>query len=343
MDINVLIDRFYNHLKNGRDVIKNVSDMTKIASCQPVLLSDIINRLNKYVEWKVHIERLKEIPQPIQKSEEWLMKRNNMITASDFAQALGKGKFGTQKDFIIKKVDLPAFNCSIPPLIWGIKYEPCAAMIYQLRNKVILHEFGLIPHPIYPIIGASPDGITENGIMLEIKCPWRRKIVEGVIPEQYLWQMQVQLDVCQLEECDYIECVFKEYENEEEFLKDSADPYIMRTLQGNEKGIIIEVINTDNSKTYEYFQLNESINIIDALNWAKERLNLLENSKVIYWKLEKMQSIRVYKDRLFMDKYMPDINEVWAKVIHYRNNRDIYVKEVLHKKNSRCLLSSDDE
>ena len=81
---------------------------------------------------------------------------------------------------------------------------------YLPENFFRLLFIGLIIHNQYKHIGASPDGISDLGIMLEIKCPFKRKI-DGAIPEQYWMQIQGQLEVCDLEECDYLECKLWEY------------------------------------------------------------------------------------------------------------------------------------
>ena len=47
--------------------------------------------------------------------------------------------------------------------------------------------------------------------MLEIKCPYSRKI-DGVIKPEYFSQMQGQLEVCDLEYCDFLECDFQKFD-----------------------------------------------------------------------------------------------------------------------------------
>ena len=71
--------------------------------------------------------------------------------------------------------------------------------------------------------------------MLEIKCPFKRKI-NGSIPDQYWMQIQGQLEVCNLEECDYLECELSEYENETEFIEDVENENVL-TKDYKEKGI----------------------------------------------------------------------------------------------------------
>ena len=111
--------------------------------------------------------------------------------------------------------------------------------MYEQIKNVKVHEFGCLPHPNYDYLAASPDGITDDGVMLEIKCPYSRQIT-GIPPIYYWYQMQLQLEVCNLNECDYLECNIKEYNNEEEFLRDNTVEY---------KGVLIKV----NDK-YEYYK-----------------------------------------------------------------------------------------
>lgn len=44
-----------------------------------------------------------------------------------------------------------------------------------------------------------PDGITEDGRVAEIKCPYYRKIVPGV-PHHYVKQLQIAMEVTDLDE-----------------------------------------------------------------------------------------------------------------------------------------------
>ena len=71
-------------------------------------------------------------------------------------------------------------------------------------------EFGCIPHPTYSVhIGASPDGINiasesnkRFGRMLEIKNIVNRDIT-GIPKQEYWIQTQIQMETCDLDECDF--------------------------------------------------------------------------------------------------------------------------------------------
>ena len=110
----------------------------------------------------------------------------------------------------------------------GIKYEPLSAMIYEIEYNTKIDDFGCITHTKYPFIGASPDGINidENtdryGRMLEIKNITNREI-NGIPKEEYWVQMQIQMETCDLDECDFVETRFKEYESEDNFYEEPEE------------------------------------------------------------------------------------------------------------------------
>ena len=191
--------------------------------------------------WRARLAKLLEAPGVTQRTPEWYEARKTMVTASDVAQALGCSKFGNQRTFFQKKCGAPeeqaAFDASLPPLKWGVMYEPVAQAIYSAVNLgVRVHEFGLLRHETLSFVGASPDGISDLGVMLEIKCPWRRRIVEGEVPMQYYYQIQAQLAVCGLQECDYFECEFFEAD-------DSTDEaWLTRTDAWHERGVFAEIL-----------------------------------------------------------------------------------------------------
>jgi len=82
---------------------------------------------------------------------------------------------------------------------WGNTYEPVA--ISELENYLQDYvEEGNIFHVHKELpLGASPDGFYE-GNPVEVKCPWTQKIYPN-IPEKYMWQMQIQMEVLDKPKC----------------------------------------------------------------------------------------------------------------------------------------------
>ena len=87
----------------------------------------------------------------------------------------------------------------------GQKYEDEAIEHYcKLYNKKT-YSFGLIPHSTISWLGGSPDDITHDGIMIEVKCPLFRKIIMGEIPEHYVSQVKMNMEICKLDKSVFIE------------------------------------------------------------------------------------------------------------------------------------------
>ena len=138
-----------------------------------------------------------------QRSQEWLDLRENMITASDAASAIGESRYESEDAFVKKKV-LRTKWAGNAATAHGTLLEPFVRDLYDQKFNRKSHEIGLVQHREYPWLGASPDGVTEDGILVEIKCPLTRKI-EPKVPAHYLPQVQLQLEITDLDECDFVQ------------------------------------------------------------------------------------------------------------------------------------------
>lgn len=154
------------------------------------------------------VEKLLKIPQYEQRSPEWFQQRNNAITASDIPTVLGENSYKTSLSLLIDKCAAnPKPFVGNSATKWGTYYEDTAIEKYsQIKGKEVL-SFGLLIHPEYPWLGGSPDGITTDGILLEVKCPLKRKIVMGEVPHHYLSQVLLNLEICDLEVANFIEFI----------------------------------------------------------------------------------------------------------------------------------------
>jgi putative phage-type endonuclease len=216
---------------------------------------------------KDKVKKVEELPQPEQRSTEWYKMRNERLTASDGAASIGENPYQNRKKTILGKCGHNKFTGNSATR-WGQKYEEVACQVYEKRMNYHVDEYGLIPHGVIPFIGASPDGITPEGIMLEIKCPPKREIKEE--PPHYYWiQMQLQLEVCDLEICDFEQCKLEEYYDEDEYLEDNYFGDYSKNEYGNEKGVIYEAKNImDKSSFYIYPPLD--IEYKKTEKWAKK-------------------------------------------------------------------------
>ena len=251
-----------------------------------------------------------------------------MITASDFAQALGFGKFGTQTQFIINKSGYSPsdFNWNVPPLKWGSMYEDVACKVYERFMGSRVHEFGLLTHPTEPWIGASPDGISDLGVMVEIKCPYRRKI-DGQVPQQYYYQIQGQLEVTGLRDCDYIEVELSEYYSFRDMEEDSAG---VCSTSGTDRGVVVEFANPDVSQppTYAYSDLGLTPVELQAFVDAAVRDRPAPTIRLHYYKVVRFHICRVTRDDAFVKSTIDGLRPVWDRVLRYRVDPDLYHEEV---------------
>lgn len=152
------------------------------------------------------VEKLRLIPQFEQRTPEWFNQRNNAITASDIPTVLGENVYKSSWSLLVDKC-----NGNPKPFVgneatrWGTYYEDIAIEKYsKLHDKEVL-SFGLLIHPEHSWLGGSPDGITTDGVLLEVKCPLKRKIVMGEVPHHYLSQVLLNLEICDLELAHFIE------------------------------------------------------------------------------------------------------------------------------------------
>lgn len=158
------------------------------------------------------IERLKARKQYIQRSPEWYAAREELLTASDVAAALDIKPYegfrqSARAELLKKKTGQakPMKGGASAVMMHGVKYEDEARRLYEEHTGERVHEFGLLIHEQYPWLGASPDGVSESGKVIEIKCPMSRAIVPGHVPEHYMPQVQICLEVCDLEEAVFIQ------------------------------------------------------------------------------------------------------------------------------------------
>ena len=296
------------------------------------------------------IRTLQEKPQPDQRTPEWYERRNNLITASAASKAFGtqasvnqlvyeKCKNQSEAKAAAAAVSGSA-NQSPPaplqgsvnsPLHWGQRYEPVTVMVYEHRNKTKLGEFGCIQHETYPFIGASPDGINIDvaspiyGRMVEIKNIVNREIT-GQPKEEYWIQTQIQMEVCDLDECDFVETRFKEYESKAEYAADGTtkEGY---TAKGNEKGVILwfqtapALTQSGHIATptqlYEYAPIGATPYEYDK--WEAEMFTKHERLgsiwvRTIYWYLDEYSCVLVRRNRLWFEEAVKVLARVWAMI-----------------------------
>ena len=258
---------------------------------------------------KEKLKKLKLLDLPEQRSPEWYAMRKEKLTASSIASAIGKCHFTTREELILSKIEDKPYE-SNPITEWGVKYEDIAILFYEELYNVKVLDFGLIPHPTFKAFGASPDGICDDtgndeyvSRMVEIKCPPKRKFTK-TCPPHYLMQVQGQLEVCDLDHCDFFQVKIEEYDNYDDYLKDIFvdDDKILpgRTYLNYPKGVTVSYRKKDEIKlTYLYPKLNMTND--GYKDWIKEKkIEILENGHEYveskWWKITRYECTLIERD-----------------------------------------------
>ena len=279
----------------------------------------IINRVKLLKHNKILLDKLLQYPYIEQCTDKWYEIRKTCLTASDLGEALSKNNNLLAKKKAGVYIDNTNFQ-SVPPLKWGNMFEDMAIRCYkQINNNIKIHKFGIIQNKMIEHFGASPDGITDLGIMVEIKCPFSRQIKKDFIPEKYYYQMQGQLAVCNLTECDYVECDFKTFDNDDEFYN-----FIKEKNYDNKNfGVIAEYYDNSIQK-YFYLYSNEYLNKNDCIIDIKKQMENINSSNLQFIKLTKWVLNNIYIQKVEFDKELwdtipPKINEFWKKVESFKD------------------------
>jgi putative phage-type endonuclease len=320
-DKNQLLDRLEVYLQGDVDRIVEVANWTVQAVDTPFTRADVLFRRRVVAAYKDRLQQLLRIELVPQRTPEWLALRHTLISASDAAQALGKGKFGSAKDFLRKKIgfEAPCLGPAPPPCVWGTMMEPVAQAIYVHMTGLRVHEFGLIPHASCPYFGASPDGINENGVMLELKCPWRRSI-DGSVPLQYWYQMLGQLDVCGLQEVDYLEAKLEELP-EHIFWKECATSTALVY-----RGVVVERANAAVNARYTYSGVKDDPETLKA--WlALQQDQHTGGMRVHFWQAKRVHLKRLYHEPDTIAAILQELAPVWQQVLRYRSDRELYDRD----------------
>lgn len=178
-----------------------------------------------------------------QGTDEWLMARVGLATASKFADIMAKTRSGyaaSRKNYMAELVierltGQPTEYYSNSAMAWGSETEPVARLEYALETGNEVEETGLWVHDSL-LAGASPDGFVNDDGTLEIKCPNSATHIETLLskkaPRQYFAQIQGQLWMTDRKWCDFVSydprlpentrMIIIRVERDEDFVKELA-------------------------------------------------------------------------------------------------------------------------
>jgi putative phage-type endonuclease len=297
------------------------------------IVKENISNQKVYNERKEKLKGLKQLKLPEQRSPEWYEMRKDKLTASSLASAIGKCHFTTREELILSKIEDKPY-VSNPITEWGVKYEDIAILFYEELYNVKVLDFGLIPHPTFKAFGASPDGICDDtgndeyvARMVEIKCPPKRKFTK-TCPPHYLMQVQGQLEVCDLDHCDFFQVKIEDYENYEEYEKDIFvnDDVILpgRTNLNYPKGVTVSYRKKNEIKlTYLYPVLNMSDD--EYKEWIREKkIEIIEGGHEFveskWWKISRYECTFIQRNYQWWNENVEHILKFYTDMKMYKSS-----------------------
>ena len=271
---------------------------------------------------KEQLNYLKNKKQPQQRTPEWYEFRKQHITASNAYKVFESQS--CQNQLIFEKCNIQSsdesgksmFSNVNSSLHWGQKYEPVSAMLYEDIYSTKLMDLGCIQHPRHSFLAASPDGLNclENsdrfGRMLEIKNIVNREIT-GCPKKEYWIQMQLQMEVCDLNETDFLECRFKEYENYIEFLEDGT---FFVSENAERKGIIMYFADKTGNPIYQYKPLHMGCK--EFKQWEEEQIEEKKEQGItwihnLFWRLDEISCVLVLRNKKWFNDNIQQLENLW--------------------------------
>ena len=128
-------------------------------------------------------DKLEEKTRDQNNSTLWKEERTVRLTASNFGR-ICKATDRTDKSVLAHSYTQIS-DIKSGSLAHGRKFESVALKAYESTFKTKVSKCGLYVHPVHPYIAATPDGIAEQQILLEIKCPktaYKKPINQLTVP-----------------------------------------------------------------------------------------------------------------------------------------------------------------
>jgi len=203
-----------------------------------------------------------------QGTAEWLVMRIGCVTASRMNDVMAKLKT-KDKEAQVRKDYKAAIVCEMltgraqdnyvsPAMEWGLDNEIFARNAYEVEVSPT-EPGGFALHASIPRFGASPDGLVGDFGLVEFKCPTTAVhldyIANGIVPEEYHWQMFAQMSCAERSWCDFV----------------SFDPRLPKKFQ-----LFIRRLDRDDARIAEM-----EAEVMKFLQECVDAVKLLEKSKMV--------------------------------------------------------------
>jgi hypothetical protein len=294
-----------------------------------------------YAQRLARIQELVNRPQIQQRTEAWYADALGILSASQFSVILKSGR--TRALVVKEKAEtgpIPTENRrtvvlteEMNPFTWGIRFEQVVKDIYMRLTGTCVADLGRLKHSKDPRLAASPDGLVIEGPpnilgrFVEFKAPVSR-ILNGAVPEDYMAQMQIQMEVGDVEECDYLEVRFQ-------------SAYCGKPCPSPPEGYkpeffgeiaIISSTQSGQPVRYEYSPLNST-------SWSPNPLGMQEHViQIIPWWCEKYWLHTVGRSRSWFQSVQPAIEAFWTDVASAKAGTFIVPESKRKPREVKCMI-----
>ena len=323
----------------GTKLLDNLLD-SKISLLTELKASKIESHTEEWTLEKrqANIQHLLERPQVEQRTHDWYMEASTLLTASQIGTLFGgpatraklvmdkaSGNVDTSsRRTVVRTNELNAFT-------WGIRFEPVVKQIYSNLTGTKVVDLGRLKHATNTHLAASPDGLVVEGPIerlgrfVEFKAPVSRPILD-IIPEDYLMQMQIQMEVGNVEECDYLEVRFHSGYGQR-----VMNPCTNPRFEGR---IAIFGDIEETPTRYEYGPLNDTT----WIPTAQDGEVLLE---IVLWQTDQWYLKTVERSRIWFESIQQDLQDFWRDVELAKQGQFIVKPSTRKKKDVACMLIED--
>jgi len=272
--------------QDERNTLENYIDLT--GEILKLFISSNIKAINRrnLDERTQHIQTLLNRPNVAQRTPAWYEQSRHVLTASEFSGILGTPRalevLALQKtlpprDSSMNSGGLACITTQMGPMDWGVRFEPVVKQILEKMWKAKILDIGRLVHPTEENLAASPDGLIQEaeensrvGRLLEIKCPIRR-VINNTVPFEYWCQMQIQMEVADIDECEYVEMkLVSPYKGDvEPYMRPESPEYsgFVWILQDPTSYTLHYAYSEEECKTLEEKQFQ----IIETIPWHMDR------------------------------------------------------------------------
>lgn len=297
-------------------------------------------------------------PQVAQRTDTWYSDGLKYLTASQFGTLYASPR--TRAMLVMEKAGinpverhgqrLVCTSDAMTPFDWGIRFEPAVRAIYSALTDTTVADVGRLFHKTLDRLAASPDGLVISatasgsgpcanadrlGRLVEYKAPVSRKLVQK-IPSEYYMQMQIQMEVADIDHCDYCEIKFYSAYNDK-----MREPFPKPTRY---RGYVALIMKDGVLDRYEYSPLNPPA---DWTYTAEEGVNERVYELIPWW-LDDYYMETVARDKAWFEGAKTVMDAFWHDVEEAKAGRFIVPEKKVSasakaKKGPAPLTIMDDE